>query len=291
MLDYLPGAGGWLRDLLRGGEEVGPTTLVNFYTLHTTVLPVLLGGLMALHFWRVRKAGGVVTPRSPDGTPTAASDATTGNDAGAKVTFIPHLLEREVAQALVLIAVVLVLAALTGAPLGEPANPGMSPNPAKAPWYFQGFQELQIHLHPFFAVLVLPALALVGFLLLPYWHHQEEEAGVWFRSRRGRRLAVGAALVALLVTPLAVILDERIRGQVGGAASWPAAIGRGVLPLAVVLVVLAGMAWLLRRRLGATRGELLQAGVVLVLVAFAVLTATSVWFRGTGMALVWPGGG
>ena len=48
----------------------------------------------------------------------------------------------EVSQALVIVAIVVVLAAAFGAPLGERANPGMSPNPAKAPWYFMGVQEL-----------------------------------------------------------------------------------------------------------------------------------------------------
>ena len=52
--------------------------------------------------------------------------------------------------------------------LGTPANPGMSPNPAKAPWYFVGFQELQIHFHPVFAVLVIPLAAVIGLVWWPY---------------------------------------------------------------------------------------------------------------------------
>ena len=78
---------------------------------------------------------------------------------------------RETAQALVVVALVMVLAVAFGAPLGERANPGMSPNPAKAPWYFMGFQELLIHLHPTFAVLVIR----FGHLRYPYGRTDDEK--------------------------------------------------------------------------------------------------------------------
>jgi quinol-cytochrome oxidoreductase complex cytochrome b subunit len=80
--------------------------------------------------------------------------------------FLPHLLVREIAQALMLIAAVVLLAVAAGAPLGDPANPGMSPNPVTAPWYFVGFQELLIHLHPVFAILLIPAAGAIGAALL-----------------------------------------------------------------------------------------------------------------------------
>ena len=60
------------------------------------------------------------------------------------------------------------LAAAFGAPLGERANPGMSPNPAKAPWYFAGLQELLAHFHPLIAGVLIPAAILIGLLALPY---------------------------------------------------------------------------------------------------------------------------
>jgi hypothetical protein len=68
----------------------------------------------------------------------------------------------------------------------------------------------------------------------------------------------------------------------------PAAISNGLLPFAVVLVALWGLYVAWRRRSGATRGEALQALFVLLFVTFSVLTATGVWFRGAGMALMWP---
>jgi len=273
MLAYLPLVGDALQQVARGGPEIGTQTLVSFYTIHTTIVPVVLIVLMGFHFWRVRRAGGVVEPPPEAGEPEGGE---------AKRLFLPDLLLREVVQALVIVAAVVVLAALFGAPLAERANPGMSTNPAKAPWYFLGFQELLIHLHPVFAVLVFPLLAGVGFLLLPYLSSDDEPAGRWFLSATGQRTATLAAVAALVATPLLVIADE-VMG--GGPSGW---FGGGVLPLALVAGAVAGSFVLARRRYGASVNEAVQAVVILLAVAFAVLTLIGVWFRGEGMTLVWP---
>jgi len=273
MLTYLPGIGPLLQGVVLGGSEIGPDTLINFYTIHTTIVPVCLIVLMGFHFWRVRRAGGVVVPPRPAGEP---------DDNDEKVLFLPNLLLREISQALVLIALVVVLAAAFGAPLGDRANPGMSPNPAKAPWYFVGFQELLTHFHPTFAVLVIPLLAAVGFVLLPYLTSGDEPKGTWFLSATGRHTAILSAGVALVVTPTLVVLDE-LTGS--GAAHW---FSGGLLPLAILIGATAGYALLLKRRYGATTNEWTQAVVVLLAVSFAVLTVIGVWFRGEGMALAWP---
>jgi quinol-cytochrome oxidoreductase complex cytochrome b subunit len=273
MLAYVPGIGATLQEVVRGGPEIGGDTLITFYTLHTTIVPVCLIVLMAFHFWRVRRAGGVVEP------PPRTEEESGSPD---KVHFLPHLLVREVVQALVLVALVIVLAAWFGAPLGDRANPGMSPNPAKAPWYFVGFQELLIHLHPTFAVLVLPLAAALGFVLLPYLTNDDEPTGRWLLSETGRRTAAIGGGLALAVTPLAVVADE-IAGD--GASGW---IAGGLLPVAVIVAMTAGFFLIVRRRLGATTNESVQAVVVLLAVAFTVLTIIGVWFRGEGMALTWP---
>jgi quinol-cytochrome oxidoreductase complex cytochrome b subunit len=118
MLGYVPVLGGALQRMARGGAEIGADTLILFYTVHTSIVPALLAVLTAFHFWRVRKAGGVVMPPPGPGEPEAGESE--------KVMLLPHLLMREVAVALVVTAVVVVLGAALGAPLGQPANPGMS---------------------------------------------------------------------------------------------------------------------------------------------------------------------
>jgi quinol-cytochrome oxidoreductase complex cytochrome b subunit len=277
MLGYVPGIGPFLQRVARGGAEIGPRTLVLFYTLHTSIVPAALLGFMAFHFWRVRKAGGVVVP-------PPRADAPEGED--DKVLFVPHLLLRETAMALVVLAVVVVLGAVLGAPLGERANPGMSPNPAKAPWYFVGLQELLVHLHPAVA-LALPLGLGLGLLLLPYLTSDAEPAGAWFLSERGRRASVAAAGTALVAVPLAVLLDARLAGGLAGSGFL---VG-GLLPLVGLAAALAVGLALLRRRYALSRNESVQALVVLLGTALVVLTIVGFGFRGRGMAIGWPWSG
>lgn len=280
MAAYVPLAGPVLAGLLRGGEEIGPATLVNYYALHTQWLPVLLFAGAGFHFWRVRKAGGVVVP------PDAVRDE---RGKAEHVLFLPHLLWRETAVALVLIAGVTLFSAVVRAPLGPAANPGLSLNPAKAPWYFLGFQELLVHLHPLFAVVVVPALGAIALAVLPWLGFPKDDPrGAWFLSETGRRTARLAALAALVATPLLVLADAAILGAGGAPSGGAGLLARGVLPTAVLLAACGASFRLARSRFGASRLEATQALFVFLAVAFAVLTATGIWFRGTGMRLVWP---
>ena len=274
MLGYVPAIGGWLQQLARGGAEISDATLIGFFTIHTSVVPALLIVVMAWHFWRVRKSHGVVVPRAEGETPDEKPET---------VLFLPHLLTREVAVACVLAALIVALAVILNAPLGAEANPGMSPNPAKAPWYFLGFQELLLHLHPVMAVVVIPAAALAFFSLLPYLSARDGIEGVWMMSAIGRRTGLAAVLVGVVATPVLIVADEVLTSP--SAATTGLA---GVVPVVVIAVVVAAFVIVLRRTLGAPREETVQAVVLLLLTALAVLTVTGVWFRGEGMALVWP---
>jgi quinol-cytochrome oxidoreductase complex cytochrome b subunit len=279
MVEYVPLLGGIIQTVIRGGDEIGANTLTIFYALHTTLIPVGLIAFMAMHFWRVRKARGVVSPRR-DG------EASRGRQ--EMVLFLPHLFVREVAVALVIIALVLVLSTFSSAPLGDPANPGMSPNPAKAPWYFLGFQELLIHFHPLFAVFVIPLIAALALLSIPYLRYDSDDAGVWFRSARGRRLAAIAAISAAMITPAWILFDDLFFDPVGWLPGWPSAVSGGLVPFLLLGAVIGTFTTVLRHRFRPTRSEIVLALFVFCAVAFAVLTATGIWFRGAGMALEWP---
>ena len=286
MLSYVPLVGGALQRIARGGPDVGTETLVLFYTVHTSIVPALLVVVVSFHFWRVRKAGGVVVPPPrPSDTVTDEAPAQDGAAGDGKVMFIPHLLVREVSLALVITAVVVVLGALSGAPLGDPANAGMSPNPAKAPWYFLGFQELLVHVHPVVAVVIVPALGVLALLALPYLTDDGEPSGAWWLSRRGLRAARVAAGVGSVGTLGAVLLHEAVARWRTGSGHW--AID-GALPLVTIGVVAVLVIRGMRRRFSLTTNEVAQTAVVLAGSALVVLTVIGIWFRGPGMALVWP---
>ena len=136
-------------------------------------------------------------------------------------------------------AAVLLLAAVVEAPLLAQANPGMSPNPAKAPWYFMGLQELLVHLHPPFAVLVVPLLALALLVALPYLRYGAAERRV-LRLARGRADALAAAAAGRCCDPR----DARRRGDPAHAAvapGLPPAIRNGLLPVLAACAVVAAV--------------------------------------------------
>jgi quinol-cytochrome oxidoreductase complex cytochrome b subunit len=282
MLEYLPLIGAPLLAAIREGTEIGPATLQNFYALHTAVIPAALLGVMAFHFWRVRKAGGLVIPRHPE-TPADGSDGKAD-----RLATVPHLLLRELVTALVLMAVVLLVSLWIDAPLADPANPGLSPNPTRAPWYFAGLQELLLHFHPLVAVCLMPLLAAGALLAIPYLRYDADTAGVWFASRVGRRTGLIAALAGLTLTPLLILVREKLMTKGALADRLPSVVVDGIVPAALLMAMLGAFYGLIRKNLTADRNEAVQAVFILLVAAYGVLTVTGVWFRGEGMALVLP---
>jgi quinol-cytochrome oxidoreductase complex cytochrome b subunit len=279
MLEYIPLIGGELQQLVRGGSDIGPTTLSIFFAIHTAIIPGCLIILMPFHFWRIRKAQGLVVPRTADEDPS---------DRGQSVPVIPNLLLREIVVAAVLIAAVMMASVIFNAPLEAKANPGLSPNPTKAPWYFAGFQELLLHFHPLFALFIIPVLMLITLLSIPYLNYQENTAGVWFASPNGRRMAIVAAVCAIIITPIGIIADELVINFKTWMPGMPTEISNGLIPFALMLAAVVGFYVEIKKKFSATNNEALQAVFVLFVVAFIILTITCIWFRGSGMALMWP---
>ena len=281
VLDYLPGVGPHLQRAVRGGSEIGPDALRIFFALHTAVLPIVLVALMAFHFWRVRKAGGLVVPRSPGQEP---------DHRPRRVATMPHLILRELVAALVVVASVLLFSVFFDAPLGDRANPGLSPNPTKAPWYFMGFQETLLHFHPWTAVFIIPSLMAGALVSLPYAGFGEAAGGVWFASAKGRRLAAGASAAALIAAPAYIVLDERLLDFAAWLPGVPPVLSGGLLPLAALFALgWVLLAWV-RRRFAPDTRETLQTIFVFFTTVWVALTITGIAFRGAGMQLVPPWG-
>ncbi len=276
MLSYIPLIGDYLVEMVRGGSEVGASTLLIFYNFHTGILPVLILLTIGFHFWRVRKAGGVAI--SNNELPTE----------NKLVTTLPNLVFREFVVALILIAVLLLFAIFFNAPLMDKANPAFSPNPAKAPWYFEGIQELMLHFHPLFASILIPLMIVAILIFLPYFRYDEKVSGVWFLSDKGKQTSKISTIVGLIITPTLILIDEFFMDISTKFESVPAVISNGLIPFLIILLLLSGYFLFVKKKFKTNKVETIQAVFVLILVIFIVLTLTSIIFRGEGMALTFP---
>lgn len=274
MTAYIPLVGSAIPAIMRGGPEVGGTTLSNFFALHVGILPFLLMLLLLLHFWLIRKAGGLITRDTDDDAKRT------------RVAVNPHLIIREAAVGLVLLALLFVFAALVDAPLDRPANPGASPNPAKAAWYFMGLQELLLHLHPAAAICIVPLFMVVTISAIPFFHDTALPGGRWFGGSSGMKLAFLSFTAAFFSTFLAVLADEWMLRAVDLTSSGSLWISRGSVPLAGLCILLVASYKLLLRRY--SRAETVMALVTACIGFICCLTFTGIWLRGPGMKLVLP---
>jgi quinol-cytochrome oxidoreductase complex cytochrome b subunit len=225
---YAPVIGPKLKYLMLGGNTVGQEALTRFYALHVIVLPAIGGLMVAVHVWRVRKDGGLSRPDEPDQSaqsiplsqlPTNKSyglmelaRGTTpqvGRNPDDEVFSWPHLVFRELLLFLLVVAFVLFLAVFWNAPLEEIANPVHPPNPAKAPWYFLGLQEL-VSYSAFWGGVVVPALIVTALALLPYLDRRRLGVGRWFA--RERAVANTIFSVCLVIAVALTIVGTLFRG-------------------------------------------------------------------------------
>ena len=282
IISYIPLIGNWLTRLILGGPEVSGNTLLNFYSMHIAIIPLIIFGLMSYHFWRVRKDGGLSIPKSLEESETGVEPKM------ERLTTIPNLVQKELLYTLVWIAVILVFAMLVQAPLEGLANPDISPNPAKAPWYFMGLQEMLLHFHPLVGAIILPGLAVTGIILLPFLDINPKNVGVYFRSRRGRALVLLAAGLSLIATPAWVLMDEYLLNWNGWLPTWPSLISNGLIPLAVISLPLILLDDWVRKSFHADTEERVLFIASFLFTAFVVLTIIGIFFRGPGMALYLP---
>ncbi len=276
ILQYIPLIGNRLREFVISGSEVNAETLIVFYNFHTAVLPLLLLLFMTYHFWRVRKSGGVIIPQS--------------GELQKRVPTFPNLVYKEGVVALVLIAVILTFAVFFNAPLLERANPAYSLNPTKAPWYFAGIQELLMHFHPFFAGFFIPLALIVLIAFIPYFKYEQEPAGIWFISEKGKISAKLAVLFAIIFTILLVLLNEYIVNFEAALPWLTPVISNGLIPLLIVLTIIWVYTRYMKNKYKLSFSESVQTVFVMIFTSFVLLTLINVFFRGMNMQLKFPWG-
>lgn len=192
------------------------------------------------------------------------------------VMTFPHLLVRELIALLALSTALVVVSILFDAPLEEIANPEKTPNPAKAPWYFLGLQELLHYYPPLISGVVLPGLVVLALAVIPYFDINLSRPPL-FEHARTRRLGMLWAAVAALTL---VFLFT------GAHPVWPLIVPLWVVALVASLpVVASGSFWVARWIYPCS----LAFWVFLwFLLASVMLTAIGVFFRGPGWALTMP---
>jgi Cytochrome b(C-terminal)/b6/petD len=118
-----------------------------------------------------------------------------------QVMSYPHLILREVMVLQGLVIALVLLALFWDAPLEQLANPLMTPNPAKAPWYFLGLQELLHYFPPLVAGIILPGLVIVALIVIPYFEVNVKGEPFW-SGNKARRLQILSVILLVLMAVL-----------------------------------------------------------------------------------------
>ncbi|HVS86874.1 MAG TPA: hypothetical protein VHF01_01490 [Candidatus Acidoferrum sp.] len=207
---------------------------------------------------------------------TKKTSAKVTGDRGPQLMTYPHLLIREAIAFQILMIALVVVALFWDAPLEQLANPLLTPNPAKAPWYFLGLQELLHFFPPFLAGILIPILVVIALIVIPYFNINIEGEPLWSRNPRKRFQAVLATLVILLAS--LAIFD-----------AWTIIVP--TLLVAGPLLLSYSAKTEQKNWINTLRTKPPSWWVMTWFIAVAVcLTVVGTFFRGPGWSWVWPWG-
>lgn len=199
----------------------------------------------------------------------------------------PIVLLLEIILLLGVTLIIFLFSLIKQAPLETIANPLVTTDPAKAPWYFMGLQELLEHMHPLLAGVIVPTVLVLFLLAVPYLDHSREHAGVWFSTARGKRIVFWITLYTLIAMPAYILLDNAYSLREALRQTAPVWVAQALLPAAIIAVIVALPTLLLILR-KATMREVMLALFTIMFVAAIVFTLTGFFFRGPGFKLYLP---
>jgi menaquinol-cytochrome c reductase cytochrome b/c subunit len=205
---------------------------------------------------------------------TRKMSAKVKEEPGPQLMSFPHVILREAIVFQILTILLVGLALFWDAPLEQLANPMLTPNPAKAPWYFLGLQELLHYFPPLVAGVLLPTLVVLALVVIPYFDVNIEGEPLWAHRTR-RRLQIYLGVFAVLIVLLTfydawtVLVPTALVGVLGLLPYFnPTSDSR------------------IRKFLGS---RTLPWWVMTWFIAVALtLTAVGTFFRGPGWSWVWP---
>ncbi|MEK7282130.1 MAG: menaquinol-cytochrome C reductase [Chloroflexota bacterium] len=217
----------------------------------------------------------------------------------------PHLLVWEALLLLGTTLVLLLMGMFITAPLRAIADPDVTENPAKAPWYFLNLQELLLHMNASMAGVIIPTLILIFLMAIPYLDRHKADVGLWFASEKGKKIALfTTAYTTVLLTGL-ILFNQYIRVKSlvpkFDLISWnmpilnrlyfigePDLLSGWVIPIAVMIGLIVLLTLILQRWLRPNGRELLIAYFTGFIATYVVLTIVDLFFRGYGMNLIAP---
>lgn len=167
------------------------------------------------------------------------------------------------------------LALLWDAPLEQLADPMHTPNPAKAPWYFLGLQELLHYFPPVVAGVLIPTLVVIALIVIPYFNINVQAEGLFLRDR-ARKLRIFAIVAAALVIFLAVF------------DVWVALAPTLIVVIAMVIAAADSVSPRSRFAVWLAARPLSFWIMTWFLFELITLTAIGTFFRGPGWSWVWP---
>jgi hypothetical protein len=205
---------------------------------------------------------------------TKKTSAKVKGDVGPQLMTYPHLILREAIAVEVVVIALVIVSLLWDAPLEQLANPLLTPNPAKAPWYFLGLQELLHYFPPLVAGIIIPTLVVIALVVIPYFNINVQGEALWAgdRGRRFRILLVtlAAAVIILAFFDAWTMLVPTV--AIGGLLLYSYSLKPGGKPAAEFLRTRAISWWIM----------------TWFIVVAVVLTLVGTFFRGPGWSWVWP---
>ena len=192
-----------------------------------------------------------------------------------RVMTYPEVFFRAAVAIEVMTAALVIVALLWDAPLESLADPMHTPNPAKAPWYFLGLQEMLHYFPPVVAGVLVPGLVVMALIVIPYFKINVEAEGLWLRDRATRLRIFG--IVVVLFCIFLVVFDV-----------WVALVPTLIVASFMLLAAQTNPETAQGFRKWLVRKPLSFWVMTWFLVELVVLTVVGTLFRGPGWSWVLP---